>query len=167
MRAVVLESYGEPDVLTLRDVPDPEPGPEEVLVEVVATALNRADLLQRRGFYPGPPMDHEIPGMELSGRVVAVGARATLWQPGDEVMAIVGGGAYAERIAVHERQLMAVPTSVGRRRRRRHPRGLDHRLRRARRAGRAHVRAAPRSSTPAGRGSAPPPSRSPRRSGRG
>jgi NADPH:quinone reductase len=113
MRAVVLESYGEPDVLTLRDVPDPEPGPEEVVVEVVATALNRADLLQRRGFYPGPPMDHEIPGMELSGRIVEVGRRATLWQPGDEVMAIVGGGAYAERIAAHERQLMAVPTSVG------------------------------------------------------
>jgi putative PIG3 family NAD(P)H quinone oxidoreductase len=113
MRAVVLESYGEPEVLTLRDVPDPEPGPEEVLVEVVATALNRADLLQRRGFYPGPPMDHEIPGMELSGRVVSAGRRATFWQPGDEVMAIVGGGAYAERIAVHERQLMAVPASVG------------------------------------------------------
>jgi NADPH:quinone reductase len=113
MRAVVLESYGEPDVLTVRDVPDPEPGPEEVVVEVVATALNRADLLQRRGFYPGPPMDHEIPGMELSGRVVSLGRRTTLWQLGDEVMAIVGGGAYAERIAVHERQLMAVPASIG------------------------------------------------------
>ena len=113
MRAVVLESYGEPDVLTLREIPDPEPGPEEALVEVVATALNRADLLQRRGLYPGPPMDHEIPGMELSGRVVANGSRASMWRPGDEVMAIVGGGAYAERIAVHERQLMAVPRSVG------------------------------------------------------
>ena len=112
MRAVVLESYGEPDVLILRDVPDPAPGPEEALIEVVATALNRADLLQRRGLYPGPQMDHEIPGMELSGRVVAGGARASMWQPGDAVMAIVGGGAYAERIAVHERQLMAVPRGV-------------------------------------------------------
>ncbi len=82
MRAVVLESYGEPEVLTVRDVPDPDPGPEEVVVDIVATALNRADLLQRRGFYPGPPMAHEIPGMELSGRVAAVGERATLWQVG-------------------------------------------------------------------------------------
>jgi putative PIG3 family NAD(P)H quinone oxidoreductase len=112
MRAIVLESYGEPDVLTLRDVPDPVAGPEEVVVEIVATALNRADLLQRRGFYPGPPMPHEIPGMELSGRVVEAGERATLWPLGAQVMGIVGGGAYAERIAVHERQLMAVPESV-------------------------------------------------------
>jgi len=112
MRAVVLESYGEPEVLTIRDVPDPRPGPEEVVVDIVATALNRADLLQRRGFYPGPPMAHEIPGMELSGVVREVGERATLWSPGDEVMAIVGGGAYAEQIAIHERQLMAVPAAV-------------------------------------------------------
>lgn len=74
MRAVVLESHGGPEVLTLRDVPDPSPGPDEVVVEVVATALNRADLLQRRGFYPGPPMSHEIPGMELSGRVAELGS---------------------------------------------------------------------------------------------
>jgi NADPH2:quinone reductase len=113
MRAVVLESYGEPDVLTLQEVPDPVPGPEEVVVDIVSTALNRADLLQRRGFYPGPPMAHEIPGMELSGRVSVAGERVTRWQPGDEVMGIVGGGGYAERIAVHERQLMAVPHSVG------------------------------------------------------
>lgn len=114
MRAVVLTSYGEPEVLTLADVPDPEAGPEDVVVEVVATALNRADLLQRRGFYPepGPKRAHEIPGMELSGRVVAVGSRVAAWSPGDEVMAIVSGGAYAERVAVHERQLLAVPRGV-------------------------------------------------------
>lgn len=114
MRAVVLTSYGGPDVLALQDVPDPVPGPEEVLVEVVATALNRADLLQRRGRYPepGPPREHEIPGMELSGRVVAVGDRVAAWSPGDEVMAIVSGGAYAERITVPERQLMAVPAGL-------------------------------------------------------
>jgi putative PIG3 family NAD(P)H quinone oxidoreductase len=114
MRAVVLSSYGGPEVLTLAEVPDPVPGPEEVVVEVVATALNRADLLQRRGFYPepGPKRPHEIPGMELSGRVAAIGERVADWSVGDEVMAIVGGGAYAERIAVHERQLMAVPAGV-------------------------------------------------------
>ncbi len=114
MRAIVLEDHGGPEVLTLRDVPDPEPGPEEVVVDVVATALNRADLLQRRGAYPepGPPRDHEIPGMELAGRVVARGRRATAWSTGDEVMGIVGGGAYAERIAVHERQLLPIPRTV-------------------------------------------------------
>jgi len=114
MRAVVLTEYGDPDVLTLTDIDDPEVGPEDVLVDVAATALNRADLLQRRGFYPepGPARDHEVPGMELAGRVAAVGGRVTRWSVGDEVMAIVSGGAYAEHVAVHERQLMAVPAGV-------------------------------------------------------
>lgn len=112
MRAVVLNEYGGTEVLKLSEVPDPVAAPDEVVVEVVATALNRADLLQRRGRYPGPPMEHEIPGMELSGRVVEVGSRVAEWSTGDEVMGIVGGGAYAERISVHERQLMPVPTSV-------------------------------------------------------
>ncbi|MEJ5255178.1 MAG: NAD(P)H-quinone oxidoreductase [Acidimicrobiales bacterium] len=112
MLAVVLDSYGGPEVLTVREVPDPVPGPEEVVVDVVATALNRADLLQRRGLYPGPPMPQEIPGMELSGRVSARGDRVTAWELGDEVMGIVGGGAHAQRIAVHERQLMRVPETV-------------------------------------------------------
>lgn len=113
MRAVVLESYGEPDVLSIQEVPEPEPGPHEVVVDVVATALNRADLAQRRGFYPGPPMDREIPGLEFAGRVNASGPGASAWSEGAEVMAIVAGGAYAERIAVHERQLLPVPTTVG------------------------------------------------------
>ena len=113
MRAVVLESYGGTEVLTIRDVPDPVPGPEEVLVAVHSTALNRADLLQRMGFYPGPPMDHEIPGMEFAGTVTAVGERVAGRQVGDEVMGIVGGGAYAEQLTVHERQTMLVPSSVG------------------------------------------------------
>jgi NADPH2:quinone reductase len=112
MRAVVLESYGGTEVLQVCEVPDPVPGPDEVVVDVVATALNRADLLQRRGFYPGPPMPDEIPGMEFSGRVAALGERVGAVGVGDAVMAIVGGGAYAERIAVHERQLMPVPVSV-------------------------------------------------------
>ncbi len=113
MRAVVLETHGGPEVLTIRDVPDPVPGPEEVLVDVRATALNRADLLQRMGLYPGPPMEHEIPGMEFAGTVVEVGDRVRDLLLGDQVMGIVGGGAYAERLTVHERQTMAVPQSVG------------------------------------------------------
>lgn len=114
MRAVVLTSYGGPEVLNLTDVVDPEPGPEDVVVDVVATAVNRADLLQRMGHYPepGPPHEHEIPGMELSGRVAAVGDRVGEWKVDDEVMAIVSGGAYAERIRVPSRQLMAVPGPV-------------------------------------------------------
>lgn len=113
MRAVVLESYGGPEVLTIREVPEPVAGPEEVLVEVHSTALNRADLLQRMGFYPGPDMEHEIPGMEFAGTITAIGERVTGRAVGDEVMGIVGGGAYAQQLAVHERQTMMIPTSVG------------------------------------------------------
>ena len=113
MRAVVLHGHGGPEVLTLEEVPDPTIGPEEVLVDVRATALNRADLLQRMGLYPGPAWETvEIPGLELAGVVATIGPRVTMWQPGDAVMGIVSGGAYAERVAVHERQLMAVPTAV-------------------------------------------------------
>jgi putative PIG3 family NAD(P)H quinone oxidoreductase len=113
MRAVVLRSHGGPDVLRNEDVPDPVGGPEDIVVDIRATALNRADLLQRMGFYPNPfPEALEIPGMEFAGTVRSVGERVRLWQPGDEVMAIVAGGAYAERIAVHERQVMAVPAAV-------------------------------------------------------
>lgn len=114
MRAIVLTEYGDPSVLTLTDIPAPEIGPEDVLVEVIATALNRADLLQRRGYYPepGPEREHEVPGMELAGRVTAIGPRVTRWAVGDEVMAIVTGGAYAELVSVHERQLMPVPEGV-------------------------------------------------------
>jgi putative PIG3 family NAD(P)H quinone oxidoreductase len=113
MRAVVLSSHGGPEVLTVQDVDDPEPGPDEVLVDVAATALNRADLLQRMGLYPDPRrMQPEIPGLEFAGTVSAVGRRVTMWKPGDRVMGIEAGGAYAERIATHERQLLAVPECV-------------------------------------------------------
>jgi len=113
MRAVVLHEHGGPEVLRVEEVPDPVPGPEEVVVEVVGSALNRADLLQRLGLYPSPvAATHEIPGLELAGRVARRGARATMWEPGDAVMGIVAGGGYAEEVAVHERQLVPVPASV-------------------------------------------------------
>lgn len=113
MRAVVLHSHGGPEVLTIDAVADPVPGPDEVLVRVAATALNRADLLQRIGLYPDPRGGvPEIPGLEFSGTVVEVGERVTMWRPGDRVMAIEAGGAYAELIATHERQLLAVPTNI-------------------------------------------------------
>ncbi|MGF1599701.1 MAG: NAD(P)H-quinone oxidoreductase [Acidimicrobiales bacterium] len=113
MRAVVLDEHGDPDVLRIDEVPDPTAGSGEVVVDVVATALNRADLLQRRGLYPGPPMDREIPGMEFAGRVAALGPGVDSWRVGDAVMGIVGGGAYAEKLVLHERQALPVPASVG------------------------------------------------------
>lgn len=113
MRAIVLDGYGGTEVLTVQEVPDPTPGPDEVLVEVSATAVNRADLLQRMGLYPGPPMAYEIPGLEFAGTVAAVGERVTLRSVGDPVMGVVGGGGYAEQLTVHERQTMRVPSAVG------------------------------------------------------
>jgi putative PIG3 family NAD(P)H quinone oxidoreductase len=94
-------------------VADPVPGPDEVLVDIAATALNRADLLQRIGLYPDPRgRTPEIPGLEFAGTVAAVGERVSMWKVGDRVMAIEAGGAYAEQIATHERQLLAVPEGI-------------------------------------------------------
>jgi putative PIG3 family NAD(P)H quinone oxidoreductase len=113
MRAVVLRLHGGPEVLTIEDVDDPTPGPDEVLVDIAATAINRADVLQRMGLYPDPRrVSPEIPGLEFAGTVSATGARVTMWRTGDRVMGIEAGGAYAERIATHERQLLAVPDGI-------------------------------------------------------
>lgn len=113
MRAVVLREHGGPEVLVITESTDPVPGPEEVLVRVHATALNRADLLQRMGMYPNPfPADDEIPGLEFAGEVVSCGPRVLMWRPGDRVMGIVSGGAYAEKLVIHERQAMEVPAGM-------------------------------------------------------
>lgn len=112
MRAVTLPSYGDVDVLTLADVPDPTAGPGEVLVDVVATAVNRADLLQRRGFYEPPPGASRYPGLECSGRISALGEGVTGWAIGEEVCALLSGGGYAERVAVPVGQLLPVPAGV-------------------------------------------------------
>ena len=114
MRASVITRPGGPEVLQLRDdVEPPTPRAREILVRVHATALNRADLLQRRGNYPAPagwPAD--IPGLEYAGTVAALGAGATRWQIGDRVMGLVGGGAYAEYVAVHEDEALPVPARL-------------------------------------------------------
>jgi putative PIG3 family NAD(P)H quinone oxidoreductase len=113
MKAVVLREHGGPEVLQIEDVPSPTFGAEDILVSVAATALNRADLLQRMGLYPNPfPQGPEIPGLEFAGTVKAVGERVTAWKVGDKVMGIVSGGAYAEELALHERQAMAVPAGM-------------------------------------------------------
>jgi putative PIG3 family NAD(P)H quinone oxidoreductase len=113
MKAVVLREHGGPEVLQIEDAPSPTFGAEDILVSVAATALNRADLLQRMGFYPNPfPQGPEIPGLEFAGTVKALGERVTAWKVGDKVMGIVSGGAYAEELALHERQAMAVPAGM-------------------------------------------------------
>ena len=112
MRAVVTQGTGGPEVLSVSDVPDPSPGPGEVLLEVVAAGLNRADLLQRRGFYPPPPGASDVIGMECSGRVAALGDGVTGWSVGDEVCALLAGGGYAEQVAVPAGQLMPIPSGV-------------------------------------------------------
>lgn len=114
MRAVVLRQHGGPEVLGIEEVPEPIPGPDEVRVRIRTTALNRADVLQRMGGYadPRPNISHEIPGLEYCGIVESVGERVTMWKPGDRVMAIEAGGAYAEMICTHERQLMSVPSNI-------------------------------------------------------
>lgn len=112
MRAVTSDFEG-PETLTFSDVPAPSPGPEELLVEVKATALNRADLLQTMGMYPAPAgVPAEIPGLEYAGVVKAVGARVQRWKVGDRVMGLVAGGAWAEQLLTHEREAMAIPSAL-------------------------------------------------------
>lgn len=112
MRAVVITEFGEPDVLRLDTVPDPQPGAREVAVRVRASGVNRADVLQRRGLYPPPPGASEVPGLEFAGVVEEVGAAASRWRPGDRVMGIVAGGGYAERVVVDERVAVAIPAGM-------------------------------------------------------
>ena len=113
MRAVTIAEPGGPEVLRITDVPDPVPGDGEVVVDVAAAGLNRADVLQRQGFYPPPPGAPPYPGMECSGVVSAVGTGVTGWQPGDEVCALLAGGGYAERVAVPAGQVLPLPGGVG------------------------------------------------------
>lgn len=112
MRAVVAQGTGGPEVLSVTDVPDPVAGPGEVLLQVVAAGLNRADLLQRRGFYPPPPGASDIIGMECSGRVLALGDGVSGLEVGQEVCALLAGGGYAEKVAVPAGQVMPVPAGV-------------------------------------------------------
>jgi putative PIG3 family NAD(P)H quinone oxidoreductase len=112
MRAVVITEPGGPEVLQWEEVPDPELGPGEVLIDVAAAGVNRADLLQRQGHYPPPPGASHYPGMEVSGRIVATGADVTGWQPGDEVCALMAGGGYAEKVAVPAGQVLPVPAGL-------------------------------------------------------
>ena len=112
MHAIVITAPGAPDVLRWMEVPDPEPGPGEVLIDVAATAVNRADLLQRQGFYPPPRGAPPYPGLECSGRIAAAGPGVTGWQAGDEVCALLSGGGYAQRVTVPAGQVLPVPEGL-------------------------------------------------------
>src|SRR5262245_21482743 len=110
MRAITFHTPGGPEVLQLTDVPEPTPGPEQLLIRVRATALNRADTLQRRGLYPPPPGESDILGLELAGEVEAVGPATQGFQVGDRVFGLVGGGGYAEKALIDYRMAMPIPT---------------------------------------------------------
>jgi tumor protein p53-inducible protein 3 len=109
VKAVLMKGFGGPEVLYIGDTPDPQPGDGELLVRVHATALNRADLLQRRGHYPPPPGASEVLGLEMAGEVVSTGPGCEGWSPGDRVFALLPGGGYAEYAVVPQGMAMRIP----------------------------------------------------------
>ncbi len=112
MRTVVASEPGGPEVLSVTDLPDPEPGAGEVVIAVAATAINRADLLQRKGMYPPPAGAPTTLGLECSGTISAVGEGVDEWTVGDEVCALLAGGGYAEQVLVPAGQVMPLPPGI-------------------------------------------------------
>jgi putative PIG3 family NAD(P)H quinone oxidoreductase len=112
MHAVVISEPGGPEVLQWTEVEDPRPGPGEVVIEVAAAGVNRADLMQRQGHYPPPPGAPPYPGLECSGTIAAVGEGVTRWHIGEEVCALLAGGGYAEQVVVPAGQLLPIPKST-------------------------------------------------------
>ncbi len=112
MKAIVVDKPGDENALKLGEVPEPSIKPDEILIRVHAAGVNRADILQRQGFYPPPPGASEIIGMECAGEVVAVGADAPGWKIGDRAMALLPGGGYAEKAAAHHGSAMKIPAAL-------------------------------------------------------
>jgi putative PIG3 family NAD(P)H quinone oxidoreductase len=112
MRAVIAPEPGGPEALVVVDLPDPTPGPGEVVLDMAATAINRADTMQRQGFYPPPPGASDVLGLECSGVISAVGSDVDDWAVGDAVCALLAGGGYAEKVLVPVGQLMPVPSGI-------------------------------------------------------
>ncbi|KAA8515322.1 hypothetical protein F0562_018448 [Nyssa sinensis] len=112
MKAIVITSPGGPEVLQLQEVDDPQIHDDEVLIKVQATALNRADTIQREGSHPPPEGASQYPGLECSGTIEAVGRNVTRWKIGDQVCALLSGGGYAEKVAVPAGQVLPVPPSI-------------------------------------------------------
>jgi putative PIG3 family NAD(P)H quinone oxidoreductase len=113
MHAITIPEPGGPEALVWDEVPDPVPGEGEVLIEVAASAVNRADLLQRKGFYDPPPGASPYPGLECSGRIAETGPGVAGWSVGDEVCALLSGGGYAEKAVAPAGQLLPVPRGLG------------------------------------------------------
>ena len=113
MHAITVREPGGPDVMSWQKVADPTPGPGEVIIDIAATAVNRADLLQRQGHYPPPPGASSILGLECSGTISSVGAAISLDRIGEKVTALLSGGGYAQRVAVPIGQVMSVPPGIG------------------------------------------------------
>ena len=112
MHAILIESFGGPEQMYIGEWPKPHPGPQEVLVKVEATALNRADILQREGKYPPPEGESTIMGLEMAGTVESMGQRVTKWKPGDAVCGLLAGGGYAEYAVIHEDMALPVPKGL-------------------------------------------------------
>jgi putative PIG3 family NAD(P)H quinone oxidoreductase len=112
MKAVIIEKFGDENVLKLGEAADPVPGADDLLIGVRCAGLNRADIMQRQGFYPPPPGASEILGLECAGEVIAVGSRVSGWRVGERVMALLPGGGYAEKAIVHHGSAMKVPAAL-------------------------------------------------------
>lgn len=112
MRAVTLTGFGDVDGLIVTDIPAPSADAGEVLIDVVAAGVNRADIMQRRGFYPPPKGASDILGLEVSGHVAVLGEGVTGWSVGDPVCALLDGGGYAEQVAVPATQVLPVPRGI-------------------------------------------------------
>lgn len=112
MKAVLMDEFGAVEVMRIGDIDKPQPKANEVLIKVIATSINRPDLVQRLGNYPAPPGDSEVLGLEVAGTVAEIGSDVSNWKVGDRVMALVGGGGYAEYAVAYENHLMPIPASM-------------------------------------------------------
>ncbi|HEX7408716.1 MAG TPA: NAD(P)H-quinone oxidoreductase [Candidatus Binatia bacterium] len=112
MKAIIFDKPGTEEVLTIREVPSPLLGPEDIRIRVCATAVNRADLLQRQGLYPPPPGASPVLGLECAGEVIEVGEAVTGWRIGGRAMALLSGGGYAQQVVVHHGSAMHVPAAL-------------------------------------------------------
>ncbi|HVN91199.1 MAG TPA: NAD(P)H-quinone oxidoreductase [Candidatus Binataceae bacterium] len=112
MKATIIEKPGDESVLKIGEAPDPTPGPADLLIKVRHAGLNRADIMQRQGYYPPPPGASPILGLECAGEVIGVGSAVSGWKVGDRAMALLAGGGYAEKVAVHYGSAMHVPSSI-------------------------------------------------------
>lgn len=112
MRAVLIKEFGDVDQLYIGEVDAPKLKPNSIRVKVVATALNRADTLQRKGFYPPPPGASTVLGLEMAGEVIEVGSKVAKWKKGDSVFGLLAGGGYAEQVVIHEDVAMSIPKGM-------------------------------------------------------